>query len=546
MRRPVTSQRSDRQSPMARGNSSFNEAERDEDVTPATPVVEAAPRNLAAQRGYDRMADADDQIDYGDFGSNRQPTRQEAREAKVEAAGGRMKYAGGGIDDEDNPLPPQRKPQARMQPEPDAEEQQPVRLSRARQQEIDDDEADRERQQPQRKRRPEDGASMAEIQARIKAKREEKNRREGRTDGAPPERMKLKEFAQPDPVQTAQAARPPLVDPNMPSATLKQIPEHNVFPADARGDVPAGWIRQTPPSLGIPYDFDDVFVRPLEVPDLLGIHASVQNGSYTMFLDALNNAINVDIRELTASDLRFFMYWWRLNSFSRSPYTLTWTSRYGNENKTMIVKESELEITNLEMSPETYAEYRAEGIDFPRVRDAEYLGDVTLSPTDRWMAERAQYIVTDETGEAWYPSRFERLKAGGVKMFELVRDFSKLIKHGIDERVKVVDAKYEPVAAMNALRAQAQYLARIVNTAGGNVTEEMILQTNERVDDFLSEADEIERTLTHIDMIENAVDETALPEGLTSEDLPDLQASLKPREEAITLRISALDFFPEI
>lgn len=521
MKRPVTSQRGDRNgSPMSREPQTDI---RDEDVTEANPVSEAAPRRLAS-RFEDRAVD-NTEIDYGDFGQPKGKTLHE----ETSERGGRLSY---GIDD--NPAPPPRKA--------------PVMLSKGSVQDTGDDEVDEEEvsEAPKPRRKPEDGASMGEIKARIEAKRQERNKREGRPEGGP-ERMVMKEFAQPDPVQKAQVSRPPLVDPNVPSAALKQIAEHHVFPSsDFRGEVPNGWIRQVPPSGCIPYDFDDLFVRPLEIPDLLGIHASVQNGSYTMFLDALNNAVNVDIRELTAADLRFLMYYWRINSYSRSPYTLTWTSRYGNENKTMIASESDLEIYDLEMTREEYESYRAKGIDFPRVRDAEYLNEITLSPTDRWMAMRAQYIATDKTGVDWYPSRFKIMRESGIELLELIRDFSKSIRHGIEERVKVTDSKYEPLSAINGLRSQAGYYSSVINSST-NRTPEDILDATERVEDYLDEADQIERTLAHIDMLENiGTSEELLPDGLTEEDLPDLKASLQPREESITLKISALDFFPEI
>lgn len=398
----------------------------------------------------------------------------------------------------------------------DEEQQAPVQLTRAKP--------------------PSEPSSMADIKARIAEKRAEKEKGK-----EAPVRQVRPEFAIERVTDNKEKAAPK-VDAAKPSVALGKAEPEQVYEPPIVGIPGEGWVRQGVPSRGIPYaDFDDVYVRILEVTDILAIQTSTQNNSLTMFLDALQNAINVDIRSLTYPDFQFLLYWWRLNSFTRSPFTVHWTSRYNNEGAVMINRESDLEIVELKMLPSEYEEYKSKGIDFPRVRDTEYLQNIVLNPSDRWMAERAQYVMCEEQGLNWYPARFELIKKGGLSMMEDIRDFASKIKlYGVVERVKVTDSKFSPEKAIVGLRTSAGKLLRAANLQSMN--PEQMTMLRQRAEDFMDEADEIEAKLYTIDDLKSGV----IIDGLDKDDIPKLEAELKPKEEVITLRISAMDFFPEI
>jgi hypothetical protein len=86
-------------------------------------------------------------------------------------------------------------------------------------------------------------------------------------------------------------------------------------------DVPHGYTRQSLPSRGVPYfgpsGWREAYVRPLRFGDLARLSSAAKESDFSAMLDVLNNCIHQDIRELTQSDFRFLLYWWRINSFLR-------------------------------------------------------------------------------------------------------------------------------------------------------------------------------------------------------------------------------------
>lgn len=319
---------------------------------------------------------------------------------------------------------------------------------------------------------------------------------------------------------------PPKVDFDQPPEVAKLgarsiFHERRVLSRQSKGMIDQRYKRQALPSRGLPYTFRDVMIRPLEVPDLIALYDAVSSRSTSAFYDVFDAALDVDVRELTDRDFRWLMYWWRLNSYSKSPWRQPWTSRYGNH-QVLILTDTELVVRELQATEEQLRYYTDMGIDFPRLRDAEFLEDQTgWDKVDTYIANRAQYIYTEEVGERWWPSRIEKLMEGGVALMESIRDFENLISdYGVREVATVRDENFVPEAASAYLRQQAELIAEVTLRQGSPSPEYLIAQ-NEVIDDYVDEADAID---------------AALVSGQKPE----------PREESIVLSISTMDFFPAI
>lgn len=310
------------------------------------------------------------------------------------------------------------------------------------------------------------------------------------------------------------------VDEEVVAEQLRPAKKNGATPRYVKTSVPEGWTRISVPSNCVPYDFKEIHVRPFDVTDLAGLAVSRKHGNYTMFLDVIDNAVNVDVRDLTGPDQRYLMYWWRITSYVDTPYDVTWISRYGNENKVSINK-TNLKTVELKMTEEEYAPYKEMGIVFPTVRDSEALQE-EMSDEMRFLMERAQYMRGDPDAENYAQSKIDQLKAGGIAILEKIRDFSKQIEHGVIETIKVTDSQFEPNAAVEYLdRAAVALMYTAENGEENGIEASIILQQIERARDLAAEAAEIKEKL--------AIGEPILP-----------------KEEVVTLNINVTAFFPEI
>jgi hypothetical protein len=267
-----------------------------------------------------------------------------------------------------------------------------------------------------------------------------------------------------------------------------------------RNKIPSGFVRITPPSGCIPYDFQELYIKPFGVETLSNVIGATQHGSQTMMLDALAPCLHQDIRDLTESDLRFCMYWWRLNSFTRSPFTVSWRSHYGNQCTTLMT-EGKMKIVTLNMTRAEMQEYHAKGIRMPTVRDSEaisgYEKAVDKDDRDRsmWLLKRAQYVHLDyETSpEDYFTERIKVLNERGLPFLEDIRDFALKIEHGVTEILQEADDKFEPVAAAKHLRDTATALTAFQQEA--ELDARTILTYSEKIAELTAEAEEIEKIL---------------------------------------------------
>lgn len=332
----------------------------------------------------------------------------------------------------------------------------------------------------------------------------------------------------------ADAVRPtsrPSVSPVQPSATVQmqdigaaeQPPEdpplNDVKRAKyVKGSVKdANYVRVDLPSKHVFYPFKDIWIRPFKIKELSKIWLATQENSFTHLVDAMDATIaeGADLRDLLPQDFKFLMYWHRINSYPRSPFTIEWTSRYGQKLK-HTVRETNLDITTCDLTEEEVTAYREYGLVAPTVRDVEVLKMEKMTADQEFLWERAQYVVGSSIEE-----KLENLDAfPDLDVEENIHEFAERLKFGVTETVTVLNSEFDPDIAITNLRDQAKKVKEFVEN---NPNEPVIKMTGEAL---LEKAQEYEE--------EAAKMEADLAAG----------KAVRPAEEQITLSVDATNFFP--
>ena len=265
------------------------------------------------------------------------------------------------------------------------------------------------------------------------------------------------------------------------------------------------------PSNCIFYDFDSLLMREFDANDLSLIHKAVIRKNFSLLVDAVGNTLkDVDVRSLTTKDFFFLMYHHRLNDYPSSPYNIPWTSRYGNDNVTQI-KTSDLNIVHLKLTEEDYQAYKALGLRYPTVRDLEVLQIEEFEVEEKWLLERAQWVVGDDLQE-----KIKKVASFPIKILEAIRKFREESDHGVVERVMLRDQHFDPEKSIEHLRkiaGQVRELSKNIDTG---------------LDEILGRVKDLEEEANTI--------EISLKEG----------KEILPAEEEVELEINALRFFPNI
>lgn len=168
-----------------------------------------------------------------------------------------------------------------------------------------------------------------------------------------------------------------------------------------------------------------------------------QTRNISTFIDAVGATLrDIDIRDVTPEDWFYILYWHKYNSYNRTPLILTWTSKYGNENR-YIIQESDLKYVYPTISQEDYKKnYYDKGIVVPTLRDWELLNtDSDLSKEDRDIFIRAQYFKGD-TIEDKVDNYFEN--GENLDALQSIEELKRLSTHGVVHTVDVVDALFDP------------------------------------------------------------------------------------------------------
>lgn len=237
-------------------------------------------------------------------------------------------------------------------------------------------------------------------------------------------------------------------------------------------NLPAGegWVRQEMPSKNISYR-GPVYLRPLTVVGLKYLAAAraatdaKELNAFTLTVDALQPYINMDIRDLTVPDLFFMMYWLRLNSYPRSPLTITWTSKYGNENRTIIRDTSNFNIIEMKMTQVELEDWQQQGFTIPTVRDMEALASSDLSVSDDWELTYAQYMyIEGEITKDYIQKKIKAFHEAGIDAVSQIDEFSSLIEHGVIEEVMCSDDHFNLDTAITFLETELDNLGAILTS----------------------------------------------------------------------------------
>lgn len=280
------------------------------------------------------------------------------------------------------------------------------------------------------------------------------------------------------------------------SSTAANIPDANITSTEG------GWVRQMLPSRGTPYNRTEPFwVQPLNVEDLSRVHAAQQVGergdsqqALTMLVDALAPKIkDFDIRDLTVPDFYSFLYWLRINSYTRSPFTVNWTSKYGNENAKRLTMSS-FEFKELDMPRSEYIKWRDKGITFPTVRDMEVLASDDVDEANRWKMTYAQYVYIEG------PATSDQMKRKVAKFIEMgpdavpdINEFTELSSHGVVEQIKVKDEKFDAETALKYLAEQIENLTYMLEVAVKNADEDEDMDKLQRFFYFQAHIEDLNR-----------------------------------------------------
>jgi hypothetical protein len=293
-------------------------------------------------------------------------------------------------------------------------------------------------------------------------------------------------------------------------------------------------VRQELPSHCIPYKGrKDIFIKPIDFGQLGMLSSANKNQSLTLMIDALAKSIHgVDVRNLTPEDFTFVMYNVRNISYPTTTMKVNFTTRYGNQIVVPVIL-SELEIVELAMTEEEYQHYYDQGIQFPTVRDLEILFDKDLDESLRYTLEYAQYMRLDESFEDddvdfsdYIDAKIAKLNEKGVAFTEVIDEFARKAKHGVDESVVIRDSKFDPLKAATFFEQQATNMVRGMNS----------LVANNRIDAG-KEAAAVAIMLIAAEMmaeVEELREKVAAGETVI------------PKEETVAVMITATDFFPFI
>lgn len=289
------------------------------------------------------------------------------------------------------------------------------------------------------------------------------------------------------------------------------------------------WQRVDFPSNLVPYPgVDEIYLRPFTVPVLEQMYDAIEARNHSAYIDAIDKCVSIDIRDLTVPDWIYAQYWIRISSYTRSPYTIKWTSKYGNEHATP-VKMTDLKTVILKMTPEEYSDWLSKGFSFPTLRESEYmiLNEDEESPDNDWVVQNAQYLFLPNDFEGDRMKEKMRIfrEKEDVEFLVDIQDFAAMTEHGVVESIRLRDGKFEPKEAIAFLNYSADQLRTLAKAGAENENMELdntagIIALAEKAAEYEKEAADIQKAL-------------------------DAGETYVPEEEVVVLRsIQPTDMFP--
>lgn len=217
------------------------------------------------------------------------------------------------------------------------------------------------------------------------------------------------------------------------------------------------YISVSLPSGFIFYDFDSIRIRKFEIRDLAKMHRVMQNQSYKMFKEVIQGCVDININKLTSGDFKYICYWLRLNSYPKSPMTVEWRSRYGNDNVAQ-VRKSELQVYGPEITKEQLEQWRSEGFEMPTLEFSNIF-DQKLDDDDDFLYSNAQFFK-GSTWEEKIATMEEYLEKNGLEALTKVKEFDDLVDHGVKEELTVYDSLFDPIAYQKTLKNRIEKMKK--------------------------------------------------------------------------------------
>jgi hypothetical protein len=250
-----------------------------------------------------------------------------------------------------------------------------------------------------------------------------------------------------------------------------------VGPTHQRVGLPSGFI---------PYEWKELQVRPFGVQDICNLDKAKEEDNFSILIDTIGGCMDQNVRELTIPDWRYLMYWLRLNSYPKSPYKITWTSKYSNPNE-LIVNSTNLKIITFNMPAEEYKTWTDQGFMLPTVRDMEIFRTEDLDRDTDWLYRHAQYIEGDTVEE-----KIQNLKDFGIDGISLANEFVSKIDYGVDETIEATDTKFDAQKWLDNLTTEIAELTRRNLAISDN---EVHTALELRIQDLEAKAKEIQEDL---------------------------------------------------
>jgi hypothetical protein len=278
------------------------------------------------------------------------------------------------------------------------------------------------------------------------------------------------------------------------------------------------------------YPFKECMIRKINIQDHLKLMSAQKTRNLTLFIDTIGSTLGegVDVRSLALQDFYFILYWHRFNSYSSTPLTVNWVSKYGNNN-TYKVKSTSIKYTPPKITEEEYNEWFARGYSIPTVRDTELFNREKLSDEDLELAFRAQffsgYHSEFDSSNGAIPDLDDKIKhmlelnADSVDSLGLVNEFIEATQFSVAEYIDVTDAKFDVENWKKELEKRIE------------LTREAAEQLDKNSPEYFIE-------LETISYIQNEIDEINAKLEKGGKVLPDV--------ERVPLKIEILDMFPQI
>jgi hypothetical protein len=275
--------------------------------------------------------------------------------------------------------------------------------------------------------------------------------------------------------------------------------------------------REALPSNEVFYQHSALELRPFEVPEYAKLYRAREENDEGILFDTVDTVCSVDVRDLTIKDFRYLLYKLRINSSLKAPYKLSYTSAYGNRCE-YTVNNTNLAVKVLEETAEEYAEWQAQGLTMPTLRDIEEYNGLNkrLGKEGEFLWSRAKYI----TGRNVEDKIAKLQKLPPDFLFTEIEQFAaKFEAYGVTESVQLQDNKFVPQEALQKLRLELARIDSILENQSVAVAlaNSLFAQRGVLTDDI----NRIEHELT-------------------------TTGEAAPRSETITFSIEIADFFPTL